>query len=99
MATLHGGQWVGAGTYLGLKEGEWVAVPEKGGLLPGAESERYLRMRAAVILGPLFGLLYFVFVPVAGVVMGCWLGVRAVVRKLSPVRVTAGEQPQAKKSH
>jgi len=99
MAAMHGGQWVGAGTYMGLKEGEWIAVPETGGRLPGNESERYLRMRAAVLLGPIFGLLYFVFVPIAGVVMGCWLGIRAAVRKLSPVRVRAGERPQTTKSH
>jgi hypothetical protein len=99
MAAMHGGQWVAAGTYMGLKEGEWIAVPEKGGRLPGGESERYLRMRAAVILGPLFGLVYFIFVPIAGAVVGCWLGAKAVVRKLSPVRVIAGEQPQTKKSH
>ena len=54
------------GIYLELATGEWLQY--KGGLLPGAEGDRYLRIPAplVILLGPLMGALYVVSLSFVG---------------------------------
>lgn len=68
MVTLYKANTVvKGGTYFNLKQGEFVNIPEKEGFLPGKDDVRYVRVPAAamLVLGPLFGLLLVVFLPLA----------------------------------
>lgn len=68
MVTLHKANTVvKGGTYINLKQGEFVNISEEEGILPGKDDVRYVRVPAAamLLLGPLFGLLFVVFLPLA----------------------------------
>ena len=73
------------GTYLRWSRGEWVTVPAVGGPLPGLPGERYFSMPLTVVAGPFLGLLYFVFIPLVGLLLGGWLMVRALAAKAARV--------------
>ena len=68
---LHsGGCQVKKGTYWNIVGGDRVDLSQ-GELLPGGDKERYLRISpwAMLFLGPILGLLYFIFLPIASIVM------------------------------
>jgi hypothetical protein len=66
----RGGQEVEKGTYWNLMNGERRDV-EQSGMLEGTAGTRYLRAPAAVmlLLGPVFGLLFAMFLPFIGIAM------------------------------
>ena len=80
MLNYRGGHTVGKGTYWNLARGERVDIAEQG-LLPGDSTTRYARMSTVAVLlaGPVFGLLYAVFLPFIGIAMTLIL----IARKLS----------------
>ena len=80
MLNYRGGRTVGSGTYWNLARGERVDINEQG-VLPGDGSTRYVRMStlAVLVAGPVFGLLYAVFLPFIGIAMTLIL----IGRKLS----------------
>ena len=71
MFTYHGGATVKSGFYWNLAKWEIVMVPKEGGVLPGSEGHRYLRMPSLLllVLAPLMGGLYVVFLPFIGFAM------------------------------
>lgn len=60
------GERVPGGKYWNLYSGDFVVLGEEGGTLPPAEGE-YIRARPLVMLlaGPLMGLAYVIFLPIA----------------------------------
>lgn len=69
MFTHAGGQKVGSGTYWNIITGLRVDM-EQDGVLPGEENAKYVKASAFTILliGPVFGLLYIIALPIMGVV-------------------------------
>lgn len=65
-----GGERVGPGTYWNTSNGERVRL-EKSGILPGEPSDAYLRFHPLflLIVGPLLGLVYAIFLPLAATLM------------------------------
>ncbi|MEJ2695425.1 MAG: hypothetical protein P8013_02140 [Candidatus Sulfobium sp.] len=65
-----GGESVKAGTYWNFSTGDRVQM-ESAGILPGNESHSYYKFPPAVvlILGPVLGLAYAVFLPFIGIAM------------------------------
>lgn len=89
MRRYRGRQWVKGGTYWNLVDGELITITEKGGLLPGEEQAFYIRapLGAVMVLGPLAGLAYIIFLPLIGIVMvvnflahKTWEGMQALGR-------------------
>jgi len=74
----QGNQMVPCGTYLCLTTGEFVDVADGGGRLPGEESLRYLRVSpiVALLVGPIAGLLFVIFLPLAVPLFVLWLFAR-----------------------
>lgn len=70
MKQYKGGQQTKGGTYWSLKTGEFIAIPNGGGTLPGEADGRYVRtpMALVIIAGPTMGLLYLIFLPLLGIV-------------------------------
>ena len=95
MTTMkYGGQWTKAGTYLGITGGEWVTIPQGGGVLPGKREARYLRtpLPLLVVLGPAAGLVYIIFLPVVGILLVAQLAVRKVAAKIGAALATIGKK-------
>lgn len=65
-----GGETAGKGTYWDISSGERIRL-EKKTRLPGDENTTFARMHPAFLLvvGPLLGLLYAIFLPLVGLVM------------------------------
>ena len=76
MLVNKGGQKVKKGTYWNPSDGHRVDLREDS-VLPGTSGTTYLRMPAGgmLVVAPIFGLLYVVFLPVFGLmaVVGMWL--------------------------
>jgi len=70
MLTHRGGHKVQKGTYWSVARGERVDITDEG-ILPGDRSTLYVRMSTAAVLlvGPVMGLLYAVFLPFIGIAM------------------------------
>ena len=64
----HGGTKVNYGFYWSAKAWDMAMVPAEGGLLPGGSDRHYTRIPTVLFLlmAPLMGALYVVFLPVAG---------------------------------
>lgn len=64
---MRGGNYVGEGTYLNLKEGEFVSVPDGGDYLPGNVEHTFIKIPLALVLvlGPFLGLAFVIFLPMA----------------------------------
>ena len=69
-----GGEKVRKGNYWNFSTGERIHL-EKGGILPGDASVTYLKFHPAMflIVGPLLGLAYVIFLPVIGIAMVIWI--------------------------
>ncbi len=89
MITIKGGQKAKGGTYVGVRDGEWVTVPKDGGILPGTAREQFLKMPLAAIAAPFLGLAYLIFLPFVGFVMGGGL----MVWKIGSSLKNIGRQP------
>lgn len=68
MARYHGSNWVKAGYYWSPSRWEIITIPRGGGTLPGGEELSYFRLPVSLILllGPLMGAVYVIFLPVVG---------------------------------
>lgn len=76
MLKYSGGERVGKGTYWNLSSGRRTDVPNED-ILPGDKKSTFLRVPSGLmlILGPILGLLYVIFLPfVAIVIMVTLLG-------------------------
>lgn len=74
MRQHRGGEQVEAGLYFNLRQLSFKSVDEAGPL-PGAPGEVYRRVPTLLLLvvGPVLGLVYVVFLPFIGVAMVTWL--------------------------
>jgi len=68
MARYRGSDWVKVGFYWNPSRWEIIPIPKGGGLLPGADDLRYVRLPLPLVmlLGPLMGGVYVVFLPFIG---------------------------------
>jgi hypothetical protein len=91
MKRYSGNQVVKKGIYLSLKRRDFVTIESESDLLPGASDERYVKIPpvAMIVLGPIMGLMYVIFLPfisfamVLGVMAHkAFLGLRFVGRSL-----------------
>ena len=71
MLNYRGGQNVKSGFYWNLKKWEIVIIEKGAGLLPGSETDRYLKVPVLLFMcaAPILGLLYVVFLPLLGFAM------------------------------
>lgn len=71
MATVNGGSTVKGGFYFNLSKLQIVSVSGKTGILAGAADQRYRRIPAlaVLVLAPVLGGLFVVFLPVIGFVL------------------------------
>ncbi len=87
-----GGEVVKAGFYWNLAEWEAKIVPAEGGPLAGTAETRYLRVPILVVLvlAPIMGLTYAMFLPFIGFAMVAYLLGGKVVEAASGVAAQAG---------
>lgn len=87
-----GGEKAKAGTYWDASSGERVRL-EKAGALPGDSSRIYLRFHPAamLIVGPVMGLLYAIFMPLAAILMVIWAALDKLVSSLIEVLPRAAD--------
>ncbi|MEE9568214.1 MAG: hypothetical protein V3W37_02415 [Candidatus Binatia bacterium] len=71
MARYHGSDYVEIGFYCNTSRWEIITVPKGGGSLPGENEETYIRLPLLLVmlLGPLMGGLYVIFLPLIGFVI------------------------------
>lgn len=74
MFRFHGGQTVQKGTYWNLRSGESIEAAH-GSVLPGDGRARYIRFPASgiFVLGPVFGLLFMLLIPLVSLVVALTL--------------------------
>lgn len=67
----HGQDQVGSGTYLDTSSGELLSLSPDGGVLPGAVESRFLKapMPLMLLLAPVMGLVFILFLPFAGILV------------------------------
>ena len=103
MARYVGGAKVGGGYYWNPRTWECAAVEDKGGVLPGSERARFLRIPLPLlfVLVPVLGALFLVFLPVIGfallgsAIVGRVAGVAKTHAEDLAVNVTPGWAPGA----
>lgn len=68
MMSYRGTQQARMGFYWNRARWEIVTIPKGGGTLPGGDDVRYIRfpLPLVILLGPLVGLAYVVFLPLIG---------------------------------
>lgn len=71
MARPTGGMNVRAGFYWNLRKWEMTSVARPGGILPGEAGDTYVRVPvlALLVVAPIMGALYVMFLPFIGVAM------------------------------
>ena len=74
MARYLGGTPARSGYYWNRRNWSVTPIPREGGLLPGGARDRYLRVPtlAVLLLLPMLGGLFVVFLPVIGFVLVAW---------------------------
>lgn len=74
----YGGELVKVGAYWNPRTGDWALVSDGDGVLPGGPEDTYLKVPLPLMLliGPLLGLLYVIFLPLAAPVILLRLGAR-----------------------
>ena len=90
MFSYHGGESVRGGFY--WNPGKWEIAPvARGGVLPGSGAERYIKVPIllVLVLAPLLGFLYVIFLPFIGFALVLGLagrkGIRALRKALAQV--------------
>lgn len=65
MKRYFGNQVVKKGIYLSLKRRDFVTIESESDILPGASDERYVKIPpiAMIVVGPIMGLMYVIFLP------------------------------------
>ena len=81
MTTSIGGTAVRSGYYWNLGKWEVTPIERDGGQLPGGRGDKFLRVPvvAVLLLLPMLGGLFVVFLPVIGFVLAFYAAVRPVV--------------------
>ena len=81
MRTSIGGTAVRSGYYWNLGKWEVIPVEKDGGKLPGARGDKFLRIPvlAVLLLLPMLGGLFVVFLPVIGFVLTFYAAARPIV--------------------
>ena len=71
MKRYFGNQLVKRGIYLSLKRRDFVTIENESDPLPGASDERYVKIQpiAMIVLGPIMGLMYVIFLPFISIAM------------------------------
>lgn len=71
MIRYRGSNWVRVGFYWNPSRWEIVTIPKGGGMLPGEDDVRYVRLPLILVmlLGPMVGALYVIFLPFIGFAM------------------------------
>lgn len=71
---------VPSGTYLNRKTWELAHVSESGGSLPEGEDVAYYRLPLLLVLalGPLAGLAFILFLPLAGVIAAVYMALKVI---------------------
>jgi hypothetical protein len=96
MARHQAGEQVKAGFYWRMAQWQLLTVAEDGDALPGEAGERYLRIPALLmlLLAPVMGALFVVFLPFIGIAIVLQHALRAAGRALRRAAVAAvlGEQ-------
>ncbi|MBI2987735.1 MAG: hypothetical protein HYY45_13305 [Deltaproteobacteria bacterium] len=101
MIRYHANDWVRPGFYWSPSRWEIVTIPRGGGQLTGEEGVRYLRLPLVLvmILGPMIGALYVVFLPFIGFVLvlsftakKCFPVIRKAVVKFLTMMATAPDE-------
>ena len=91
MKRYYGGEVVKRGIYLSLKRKDLVTIENEEGLLPSGGNDSYFEVPPLVmiVVGPLMGLIYVIFLPfisfamIVGLVANkLWLGVRWIGESL-----------------
>lgn len=84
MLRYRGGEKVIKGTYWNPITGERIEIQHEG-VLPGDSSTIYLRMPAALVLiiGPVLGLLYAIFLPLVTILMVIGVGAMKIFSAIS----------------
>lgn len=82
MARYEGGTKVNYGFYWSAKAWDMAMVPAEGGLLPGGSEQHYTRIPTFLFLlmAPVMGALYVVFLPFAGFALLAAHAARAIKR-------------------
>ncbi len=101
MTTFNGGTAVQSGYYWNLGKWEIVALERHGQILPGKRDQRYLRipLLAALMLLPIMGGLFVVFLPFIGFALTFYAAARPITRMFRrhaeglAATVTPGWQP------
>ncbi len=90
MGMYSGGTAVARGVYWNPVDGHEVHIRSRG-VLPGDTSRRYLKITAAglLIIAPVFGLMFLLFLPLFGIGMIFILCVAPIVSGLASVAMTA----------
>lgn len=67
LRTYVGGEAVPSGSYWNASTGDWVTLGEEGGVLPPGASGKYVKVAPGLmlLLGPILGLVYWLFLPIA----------------------------------
>lgn len=89
--TYRGGERVPGGKYWNLYSGDYVVLGEEGGVLPVVEGD-YVRVHPVLMLvvGPLLGLGYVIFLPIAVPVLVAQFAARRMQRAaVALARVTS----------
>lgn len=86
-----GGALVKDGTYLDLREGAFVSIPQDGDHLPGGGDRTFIKapLSLVLVLGPLLGLLFVIFLPLAVPLLVGTLLVQRLRRTMPAIRDTA----------
>ncbi len=85
MRRYLGGQQVLPGIYCSLSSGELLQRSIQDPVLPGDVDTRYIRLPAPIVLvvGPLMGLAFVVFLPLVGIVVPLAFAAQWITRLLS----------------
>lgn len=89
----QGGERAAPGKYWNLYSGDYVVFGDPGGILPAAEGE-YVRAHPLLILaiGPLMGLGYLLFLPIAVPVLLAQFAARRMRRVAAALRGAMGSR-------
>jgi hypothetical protein len=87
MLTYHGGTRVRSGFYWSRSSWTVLTLPREGGVLPGGEEHRYLKVPILLLLGlaPVMGGLYVMFLPFIGFAMVLGLAAKRTAGGLARV--------------
>lgn len=102
MAKYNGGNTVKAGFYWNTKNWEITVLSGAGGNLPGTPEERFLKvpMPALLLLGPIMGALFVMFLPFIGFALVFrHLGEKAVKGTVKLVRSIAAAMHLRHRKH